>query len=267
MAMVAPRALLVTGNTDYMWLANPSNYVASRATKEIYKTLGISDRFGFYIDGKHGHCAIPTNQRPAIEAFVDKFMLGKTNVNTDTVTVHPYPEIDYKGWYNWWGKGKPVFSNEGNTVKIWLEAECAATGSGWKSINDATASNGKYVVNDSSSTRAVPKDTATNSVVIPFTVSRAGLYNFLAKVNGADGTHDSYWVKVDNGTFVSANGFAGAGWQWGRLTNAKLDPGKHTLIITYREGGAKLDKVLITTSNASTIVSPEATGNNCDKTL
>jgi hypothetical protein len=104
-------------------------------------------------------------------------------------------------------------------------------------------------------------------VVIPFTVSRAGLYNFLAKVNGADGTHDSYWVKVDNGTFVSANGFAGAGWQWGRLTNARLDAGKHTLIITYREGGAKLDKVLITTSNASTIVSPEATGNNCDKTL
>jgi len=267
MAMVAPRALLVTGNTDYMWLANPSCYVASRATKEVYKTLGIADRFGFYIDGQHGHCAIPTNQRPAIEAFVDKFMLGKSSVNTDTITVNPYPGMDYQSWFSWWGKGKAVFPNEGNAVKIWMEAECGAIGSGWKTITDATASNGKFVVNDSSSTRAVPKDTATNSVVIPFAVSRAGSYNFLAKVNGADGTHDSYWVKVDNGTFVSANGFAGAGWQWGRLTNAKLNPGQHILTITYREGGSKLDKILVTTSNASTVINPESPGSNCDKTL
>lgn len=265
MAMVAPRALLVTGNTDYMWLANPSCYVASRATKEIYKTLGISDRFGFYIDGKHGHCAVPTDQRPAIEAFVDKFMLGKTNVVTDTVTVNPYPEIDYRSWYSWWGKGKPVFSNEANLVNVWLEAECGITGSGWRAFGDATASNGKYVVNDSSSTRNVPKDSATNSLVIPFTINRSGAYNFLAKVNGVDGTHDSFWVKVDNGTFVSANGFAGAGWQWGRLTNAKLNAGKHTLTITYREGGAKLDKILVTNSNASTVIAPDSAASNCDK--
>ncbi|MBO9681981.1 MAG: hypothetical protein J7502_04835 [Flavisolibacter sp.] len=264
MAMVAPRALLVTGNTDYMWLANPSNYVVSRATKEIYKTLGISDRFGFYIDGKHGHCAIPTNQRPAIEAFVDKFMLGKTNVNTDTVTVHPYPEIDYKSWYSWWGKGKPAFPNEGNIVKIWLEAECGAMGSGWKIVTDATASNEKYVVNDSNSTRAVPKDSATNSVVISFTVPRAGSYNVLGKVNG-DRAHDSYYVKVDNAPYVNANNaFGGVGWQWGRLTSANLSAGQHTLTITYREGGAKLDKILITNSNASTVVSSESRGMNCD---
>src|SRR4029077_17392939 len=90
MAMVAPRALLVTGNTDYMWLANPSCYVSARAAKEVYKTFGVSDRMGFYIDGGHGHCAIPENQRPAIEAFVDKFLLGKAHVNTDTVTINPY---------------------------------------------------------------------------------------------------------------------------------------------------------------------------------
>src|SRR5215831_4896649 len=36
MAMVAPRALLVTGNTDYFWLANPSCYVAARAAHEVW---------------------------------------------------------------------------------------------------------------------------------------------------------------------------------------------------------------------------------------
>ena len=62
MAMCAPRALLVTGNTDYTWLSNPSCYVCSRACQQIYNTLGVSDRFGFYIDGGHAHCAVPTNQ-------------------------------------------------------------------------------------------------------------------------------------------------------------------------------------------------------------
>ena len=105
MAMVAPRALLVTGNTDYLWLANPSAYVSARATHEVYKTFGIGDRFGFYIDGAHGHCQIPAAQRPAIEAFVGKFLLGNKAVNTD-VTTHPYPDSNHERWYEWWGNRK-----------------------------------------------------------------------------------------------------------------------------------------------------------------
>lgn len=107
MAMVAPRALLVTGNTDFEWLANPSLYVSARATHAVYKTFGIEDRFGFYVDGGHGHCAIPAEQRPAVEAFVDKFLLGNTNANTD-VMIHPYPDMNYARWYKWWGSGDPV---------------------------------------------------------------------------------------------------------------------------------------------------------------
>ena len=57
MAMVAPRALLETGNTDFYWLSNRSNYVSARATQQIYNSFGIGDRFGFYIDGGHNHCA------------------------------------------------------------------------------------------------------------------------------------------------------------------------------------------------------------------
>jgi len=112
MAMVAPRALLVTGNTDYMWLANPSCYVSARAAHEVWKTFGIGDRFGFYIDSAHGHCVIPAIQRPAIEAFVDKFLLGK-QVNTD-ITVNPYPMLDYQRWFKWWGTRKAVLPAEAN---------------------------------------------------------------------------------------------------------------------------------------------------------
>jgi hypothetical protein len=108
MAMIAPRALLITGNTDYVWLSNRSAYLSASATKEIYKTFGIGDRMGYYIDGGHGHCLIPETQLPAVEAFVEKFLLDRKDVDTDKITVHPYPELDPKRWYAWWGTNKPV---------------------------------------------------------------------------------------------------------------------------------------------------------------
>ncbi|HEV8284880.1 MAG TPA: T9SS type A sorting domain-containing protein [Chitinophagaceae bacterium] len=264
MAMVAPRALLVTGNTDFFWLSNPSCYVSARAAKEVYKTFGISDRMGFYIDGGHNHCAVPASQRPAIEAFVDKFLLDKTNVNTDTVTVNPYPNLNYQRWYSWWGTGNPVFPDEGSSVKIWLETECGTVGSNWDIITDATASKGKYITIKSglNSTGSAPANIPENQVVIPFTIDVAGTYNFLGRAIGPTANDDSYWVRVDNGAFVSANGLTSTNWQWGRLTIADLSVGQHTLTITYREDGAKLDKILITTSNAS-IISPEILGPNC----
>ncbi len=79
--------------------------------------------------GKHQHCNVPEAERPAIEAFVDKFLLGK-NVSTD-ITVNPFPDIDHKRWYQWWGTGKPVFPHEEKSVSIWLEAECGTVGSNW----------------------------------------------------------------------------------------------------------------------------------------
>jgi hypothetical protein len=113
MAMVAPRALLETGNTDFYWLSNRSNYISARAAQQVYNTLGIGDRFGFYIDGGHGHCAIPPAQAPAIAAFVDKFLLGDATANTN-VQVNPYPTLDYGRWTAWWGKQEPKFPNNWN---------------------------------------------------------------------------------------------------------------------------------------------------------
>ena len=51
MAMIAPRALLVTGNTDFFWLSNPSCYVSARAAHEVWKQFGIGDRHLFGLDG------------------------------------------------------------------------------------------------------------------------------------------------------------------------------------------------------------------------
>ena len=254
MAMIAPRALLVTGNTDFEWLANPSAYVSARAAHEVWKTLGIGDRFGFYIDGGHNHCAVPATQQPAMEAFVDKFLVGNTSVNTN-ITVNPYPTMNYQRWYQWWGTNNPTLPPlppEPLGKRIWMEAECGTVGSDWQILADSTASNGRYVVvNGLNSTTTAPAG-ARAAIVFPFMVDSAATYNFVARLNCPTGDDDSYWVKIDNGAFATINSLTtGAGWQWMKLTNSVLSVGRHTLTIAYREDGAKLDKLLITTSNAA----------------
>ena len=80
-AMVCPRALLILGNPDYKWLADRSALVSARAAREVWKTFGIEDRMGYSIVAGHPHCMLPESQYPEVQAFIDKFLLGK---NSDT---------------------------------------------------------------------------------------------------------------------------------------------------------------------------------------
>jgi len=118
MDMVAPRALLETGNTDFYWLTNRSNYVSARATQNVYNAFGIGDRFGFYIDGGHPHCGTLPAEAPAIASFVNKFMLDEASVSSD-VEVTPFPALDYKRWTWWWNgdddETRPRFPNDWNS--------------------------------------------------------------------------------------------------------------------------------------------------------
>jgi hypothetical protein len=99
MAMIAPRALLVLGNPDFEWLADESGYVSCMAAWEVWKAFGISDRFGFSIVAGHGHCQLPDSQRPEVIAFVEKFLLENSNVNTN-VSVSPY-NTGLSPWISW----------------------------------------------------------------------------------------------------------------------------------------------------------------------
>ena len=107
-ALVCPRALLVLGNTDYEWLADEAGYVSAVAAREVWKKFGIEDRMGFSIQGKHGHCQLPQSQYPEVEAFIDKFLLGKEDANTIIMHVDetladkevqkwiPWAQVDFK---------------------------------------------------------------------------------------------------------------------------------------------------------------------------
>ncbi|MDR0940336.1 MAG: hypothetical protein LBN29_13515 [Mediterranea sp.] len=100
-ALIAPRALLILGNPDYEWLADESGYVSARAARRVWETFGIADRMGYSIVGGHFHCMVPPGQRPEIEAFVDRFLLGKKERDT-RVTVAPlFERTDWRRWIAW----------------------------------------------------------------------------------------------------------------------------------------------------------------------
>ena len=81
-ALIAPRALLVLGNTDYEWLADGSGYVSCVAAREVWDHFGIADCMGYVFGSNHPHCMLPEQEKPVVEAFVDRFLLGK-DLSTD----------------------------------------------------------------------------------------------------------------------------------------------------------------------------------------
>lgn len=96
-ALVAPRALLLFGNPDYKWLADESMYVTCKAVKEVYRTFGIADRFAYSIRDKHNHCMLPKEDYQYVEAFIDRFLLGKS-ATTDVELAPMFAEKDWKQW-------------------------------------------------------------------------------------------------------------------------------------------------------------------------
>ena len=108
MAMVAPRALFVLGNPDYIWLADESGYVGCKAAQEVWKALGVPDRFGFSKVGGHSHCALPSSERPEVGAFVEKFLLGKDTTNTN-ISTNPGYTTNLSSWITW---TTPTLSND-----------------------------------------------------------------------------------------------------------------------------------------------------------
>lgn len=101
-AMCCPRAVLLLGNPDYEWLADPSMYVSANAAQKVWERFGIADRFGYSIVAGHGHCQLPEVQYPEVEAFIDKFLLGKEANTVVRIAPEDYPtRYDYHPWIKW----------------------------------------------------------------------------------------------------------------------------------------------------------------------
>lgn len=248
-AMVAPRAIFVMGNPDYVWLADESGYVSSEAAKQVWENFGIADRFGYSILPGHTHCAILDTQRREIEAFVDKFLLGDTLVNTN-IEHHVYPQVDASYWYDWWGKGDPYFPviDRGESEEYWLEAECAGVGAAWNIKTDTTVSNDHYVTPKAGLTHYVTNFPVADSgamIYLPFTVSSDKTYYVYGRVNCSAYDTYSFWRKLDNKSFERIYGERTKGWEWVEFSKHALTAGQHTYALGYRQHEALLDKICI----------------------
>ncbi len=100
-ALVAPRALLVLGNPDYKWLGDESGYVSCQAARKVWQTLGIEDRMGFSFVAGHPHCMLPQSQYAEVEAFIDRFLLGRDWVDTNVTKAEMFRDVDYIKWMPW----------------------------------------------------------------------------------------------------------------------------------------------------------------------
>jgi hypothetical protein len=122
MALMAPRAMLQTGDSNYYWLGDRSATFDSMAAAQVWDALGIGDRFNYYIDTVHGHCAVPAYQQNATQPILNKFLFGTDTAGLpirvheqfeDALLPGAQPTWDPNFWTAWWGTGNPSFTNGG----------------------------------------------------------------------------------------------------------------------------------------------------------
>ncbi|MBC7387804.1 MAG: T9SS type A sorting domain-containing protein [Opitutaceae bacterium] len=87
-AMIAPRAFLALGNPGQVWLGDESGYKSSMAALEVWKSMGVEDRFGFDFTGGHNHCSAATSQNNSVTAFINKFLKNSTTANSN-IRINP----------------------------------------------------------------------------------------------------------------------------------------------------------------------------------
>jgi len=156
------------------------------------------------------------------------------------------------------GIGAKVFEPE----LYYFEPECSTLGNNWNLVPDKTASNNTYVTikAGTNNTTEVSADSA-NFINIDFTTRSDTTFYVYARVYCTTLKSDSYWFKMDDGTFEFVNGLPKSLWTWARIKSYHLKKGKHTLTIANGEEGARLDKIYITNVD----VAPDGMGDNASK--
>jgi hypothetical protein len=138
---------------------------------------------------------------------------------------------------------------------IFLEAESGNPTAPLQIKNDTLASAGKYVevaANNNSPNNAP----ATGITKLQFTVTDSGAYKVWGRVIAPTTTHDSFWVRMNGGTWTNWNNIPGGGaWHWAPVHDATRNNAVVTYNLTggttatlefaYREEGTRLDRVAI----------------------
>lgn len=102
MALRAPGGFLQVdnGKEQYKWLCNRGNTAAAQGCHWIYKALGVEDNFGYYQpDPGHTHCTWASSITPDLNKFYDRFLNGKSDVDTHVFTYNQ-ESADAAKWFD-----------------------------------------------------------------------------------------------------------------------------------------------------------------------
>ncbi|MDN5203083.1 DUF1593 domain-containing protein [Fulvivirgaceae bacterium BMA10] len=246
--------------------APPSSLTATAASSsqiDLTWVDGSSTETGFEIErstGNNSSFTLITTTAANATSYND------TGLTSGTIYYYRIRAID--------ASTQSTYSNEANAtttanggVELWLEAECGTIGSTWQTNADAAASNGDYVkVADNLYSQASAPTGVNDRVSYSFNVSETGTYRIWGRVIAVDGWEDSFWVRIDNGTWIKWNNIDNSSsWLWdevhdndnsNQVVDFSLSAGSHTLDLAYRDGGAQLDKLYITNTGNT----PSGTG-------
>jgi hypothetical protein len=135
-----------------------------------------------------------------------------------------------------------VYAIDGG-ANTFIEAERSThRGGRFQEISDSSRSAGAYMAIPGS---GMQKDAGT---FLSFDLSVTGGTTFYVWLlgYGSDGSTDSFFVQADGGTLTAAVITQGS-WKWKRVSGVlALADGQHTLKISDREDGARIDKLLLT---------------------
>ncbi len=263
-ALCCPRAILMLGNPDYKWLADGSGYVSMHAARKVWEQYGIADRCGYSIVGGHSHCSLPESQYEEVEAFLDKFLLGKTDVETNYTKAPYYSDATQAGattlvelnqWTRWWGTDKPdsldCMEKVLPTYYWGMPKDINPNNSTDFSLETDTASYTKTHLRALNTNKTCPAD-ANQALCFTFNVEKQQDYYIYAYVNCAKSANDAFFIAFDDNTPCVSNGASTKGeWAWKSLSAllSKADktsfvknlvPGTHTLKIYNKEPEAKI---------------------------
>jgi hypothetical protein len=144
----------------------------------------------------------------------------------------------------------PISGGSGNTH---LEAEAGVFTAPMLAASDAGASNGQYIwspsTQDTNCASGATTGWATYTVNVP-----AGTYKLWGRSLGPDGSSDSFCVQIDNNTIQTWHLNTSTVWNWKPMLSGtfSLAAGTHTIKVRYREDGAKLDQLLLTSDTSFT---------------
>jgi hypothetical protein len=77
-AMIAPRAVLMIESSQIPRMGAEAARIDALAAREVWKSLSVPERMGV-TEANIGHCRWSEDFTPDLEAYLDKFLLGKKN--------------------------------------------------------------------------------------------------------------------------------------------------------------------------------------------